>query len=513
MGDQPDEATAKVQCEWLQALFSISATVGTNYILTAVGSSRLVATGAGSAQTRPAVASTANVLRRTALVSAVYWPTAFAVLSLLFLMGSVEAQQSTTADGAATDDPAAQTLTSTEQGRTTITDSFNSRQAKIKEERRTALSGTEFTWELRTYDLDRNNSDTSRASAWAIGGSAGFQTGLFRDLFSLGATAYTSQPLYAPNDEGGTKLLTSDQSGYTALGEVYVHFRLSDDLGVMVGQRGFDTPYVSRNDSRMTPQTFEGIVLQGAMAKDSYQGEWRYGAGYLDKEKEVDSAEFINLAKVAGASVDRGVYLAGVNYTQPAGWGLGLVDYYSPDIINIGYIEVKYVIPVAEARSVNLSTQYTSEHSVGQDLLTGSSFSADQLGLKAELAPGPALLTAAYTETGRGTTVKSPWSGYPGYTSVQYGDFNNAGENAFMLRAACNVKELPGFSVYGLWVRGSAPEAPATQNEYDANLQWSPPSGTMLGLMFRARFAYFTQSSTNPVTEFRFMIFYTPPSK
>jgi hypothetical protein len=451
-------------------------------------------------------------VRKLALVP-VFKSKSCAALSLLLLISSVGAQQSTSADDAATADYATQTLTSTEQGRTTINDSFKSREEKVKEERRIALEGTEITWEVRTYDLDRINSDDSRASSWAIGGSAGFQTGLFRDFVSLGATGYTSQPLYAPDNEGGTKLLTSDQSGFTALGEAFAQIRLSDDLGLTIGRRGFDTPYVSRDDTRMAPQTFEGIALQGVTAKDAREGEWRYGAGYFDKEKEVDSSDFINMAKVAGASVDRGVYLAGVNYKQPIGLGLGLIDYYSSDIINIAYAEATYVIPVAEARRVNLSTQYTSEHSVGQDLLTGKPFSADQLGFKAELATGPALLTAAYTETGRGTTVKSPWSGYPGYTSVQYNDFNDAGENAFMLRAACNVKALPGFSVYGLWVRGSAPEAPATQNEYDANLQWSPPTGIMHGLMFRARFAYFTESSKNPVTEFRFMLFYTPPSK
>jgi len=509
----PRRPTAKVQFEGFQVLFSIATRVGATYIVTAIASPQLFASGARGPQARVAPASTANVPRRSALVSAGYWSTAFAALSLLLLTRFVEAQQSSAADDAATDDSAAQTLTSTEQGRTTITDSFKSRRDKIKEERRTALSGTEFTWQVRTYDLERINSDDSRASAWAIGGSAGLQTGLFRDLFSFGATGYTSQPLYAPNDEGGTKLLTSDQSGYTVLGEAYAHIRLNDDLGMVVGRSGFDTPYLSRNDSRMTPQTFEGIALQGATAKDSQQGEWRYGGGYFDKEKEVDSADFINMAKVAGASVDRGVYLNGVSYKQPVGWGLGLMEYYSPDIINIAYAEVTYVIPVAEERRVNLSSQYTSEHSVGQDLLTGKSFSADQLGLKAELATGPALLTAAYTETGRGTTVKSPWSGYPGYTSVQYGDFNAAGENAFMLRAACNIRELPGVSVYGLWVRGSAPQAPATQNEYDANLQWSPRAGMKHGLIFRARFAYFTASGQNPVTEFRFMLFYTPPSK
>jgi hypothetical protein len=75
------------------------------------------------------------------------------------------------------------------------------------------------------------------------------------------------------------------------------------------------------------------------------------------------------------------------------------------------------------------------------------------------------------------------------------------------------VKDLPGFSVYGLWVRGSAPQNPATQNEYDANLQWSASSGAMRGLMFRARYAYFTESNENPVSKIRLMLFYTPPSK
>jgi hypothetical protein len=95
---------------------------------------------------------------------------------------------------------------------------------------------------------------------------------------------------------------------------------------------------------------------------------------------------------------------------------------------------------------------------------------------------------------------------------VQRNNFDLAGENAFMLRAAAKVKGFPGLSVYGLWVHGSAPQA-ITQNEYDANLQWSPRSGFMRGFMFRARYAYVTQTNTNRVTELRLMLFYTPPSK
>jgi hypothetical protein len=434
----------------------------------------------------------------------------FTTLLLLIMTAAVWAQQSpTTNDDAAADESDA--LTSTEQGRTPIYDSFMSRREEIKEERRQALRDTVFNWELRTYDLDRVNSDGTRSEAWAVGGSAGLQTGLFRDLVSFGATAYTSQPLYAPSDEGGTKLLTNNQNGYTALGEAYAQVRIADDLGATIGLRGFDTPYLSRNDSRMTPQTFEGVALQGAAGAGAESGELRYGLGYFDKEKPVDSDSFVNMARVAGASVDRGVYVAGGTY-RSADWSLGAVEYFSSDIINITYAEVRKTIRIGETQKVNLYAQYTNQHSVGEQLLTGGEFSANQFGIKAELASGPTLLSVAYTATGRGATMESPWSGYPGYTSVQLENFDLAGENAFMLRAATKVKGLPGLSIYGLWVHGSAPQA-IHQDEYDANLQWSPSSGFMRGLMFRARYAYVTQTNANRTSEIRLMLFYTPPSK
>jgi hypothetical protein len=437
----------------------------------------------------------------------------FKAFLLLTLISSAAAQQVPAPDSATTPaDSSAQTLTSTEQGRTTIADSFKSRRAEIGEERRHAFADTELDWQFRTYDLDRLNADDSRNAAWAVGGSAGLQTGLFRNLVSFGAIAYTSQPLYAPAGEGGTKLLTNDQAGYTVLGQVFAQFRISDDLGLTAGRREFETPYLSSNDTRMTPQTFEGVALQGTAGDSGDESKWRYGVGYFDKEKAVNSEDFVNMARIAGANVDRPVDVVGLNYQQ-SGLELGAIEYYSPDVINIFYTEASYDIKVSDARTLKLHAQYTSQKSVGDELLTGGAFSAYQFGGKAELATDTALLTAAYTETGRGTTMRSPWSGFPGYTSVQYGDFDGAGENAFMLRAARSITALPGFSMYALWVRGTVPQGGEIQNEYDGNLQWSGQSGVVQGLMFRARYAYFTETNKNPVSELRLMLFYTPKSK
>ena len=445
----------------------------------------------------------------------------WAAVLMMVAASTPHAQQSpppsapSAADEAAAPEESPPVLNSTEQGRIPMSDSFRSRREQVIEERRKAWQQTVFTWQLRTFDMYTINPDDSRSAAWAIGGAAGFETGVLRNLFSFGATGYTSQPVYAPSGEGGTNLLTPNQNGYTVLGEAYAQFRISETLGLTVGWRGFDTPFISRNDTRMTPQTFEAAALQGTSGETEEEGLLRYGAGYVDKEKQVNSQDFVNMAQLAGAAVDRGVYVAGANY-KTSGWSLGAVEYYSEDIINIAYTEGTYVIPLAEARQVNLFAQYIAQHSTGTEELPGGYFSTSQFGLKAELATGPALLTAAWTGTARGAAMRNPWSGYPGYTSVQLQNFDLAGEDAFMLRAAFDLRQIPGFSVYGLWVRGSTsqPPTPQTQDEYDANLQWSPPpSSSLRGLMFRLRYAIVTESNTVRQSQLRLMLFYTPPAK
>jgi hypothetical protein len=172
-------------------------------------------------------------------------------------------------------------------------------------------------------------------------------------------------------------------------------------------RKGFDTPYINRNDTRMTPQTFSAVALQGT-AGGAGQPAWTFGAGYFDAEKARNSDEFESMARVAGAKVDRGVFASGATYKNgPV--TLGAIDYYSPDIINIAYTETKYAVALANRIGLRFGAQYTSQRSIGEDLLTGHPFSTDQYGLKGELVLGSALLTLAYTGTGSGANMQSPW--------------------------------------------------------------------------------------------------------
>src|SRR4029077_7139639 len=134
-----------------------------------------------------------------------------------------------------------------------------------------------------------------------------------------GVTAYTSQRLYGPEDRDGTRLLKPQQKSYGVLGELYADVRFNDYLNLFAGRKGYDTPFINRYDVRMTPNTFEAIVLQGHVELDQSTPEpakdgaapaatkdgavIKYGAGYFNRIKEQNSDNFVSMSVVAGATV------------------------------------------------------------------------------------------------------------------------------------------------------------------------------------------------------------------
>jgi hypothetical protein len=410
------------------------------------------------------------------------------------------------------------TPSSTEPGQTPLDQSFECRTRAqwVAETRRQAFRDTEFYGQLRSYYLDSDNLNGSENQAWALGGSAGFKTGYFRDFFAFGATAYTSQRLYGPDDKDGTVLLAPGQHGYSVLGEAYGQFALTEGFMANVGLKEIDTPYIGRQDTRMTPNTFEAAVVQGSFDDSDGTPGWRFGAGYVDKIKQRNSDQFVSMAAAAGApaGVSRGVSFVGANY-QVGDLSIGGIDYYSSDIINIAYTEAKDAFALTEHLRLQLAAQYSYQQSVGDDLLMGHKFSAEQYGVKAELAFAGALLTAGYTGTGNGTNIQSPWNLATGYTVGLVGNFNRAGENASMLRAAYNFQVVKNLSAWVLYLKGTRPEAPTqyAQDEYDFNLRWEETSGRLQGLTLVAFYAHVSQAGPAELhtDQFRLILYYSPP--
>lgn len=408
---------------------------------------------------------------------------------------------------------------SIEQGQTRLSESFGppTREEWIQDTRRKAFEDTRFDVQVRSFYLTRDKYDGSESEAWALGGSAGLKTGYFREFFAFGATGYTSQKLHGPEDKDGTLLLAPGQEGYTVLGEVYGEFLLNQDTRLTLGRRAFDTPYINRNDARMTPNTFQAAVLQGLYGGGDGQAEWRFGAGYFDKIKERNSEDFVSMAKDAGApaGVERGVYTLGGNY-KLGELSLGAINYYSDDIINIFYTEAKYGFALSDDWKLRTALQYTDQGSTGDRLLKGSSFDSRQWAAKAELVRGGALFTVAYSDASGNANMQNPWSGYPGFTSVQVEDFNRDGESAWMVRAGYDFATVKGLGIFALYVDGSDPDAANEfpRREADFNVQWKVPEGVLKGLMVRLRYAQVSQSdpASDDLKDLRIMVFYDPPS-
>ncbi len=420
-------------------------------------------------------------------------PTLATSLCFLLVQIPLSAQQQTAA-----------AESSLEQGQTSLDEAFDWQQWRL-EKRREALKDTTYKFNLRTYYMDRDQFDDSVSEAWAAGGWAGVKTGYFLDRISLGLTGYTSQRLEGAKDEDGTLLLATGQESYSVLGELYADVRILDCLNLIVGRKEFDTPLVNRNDTRMTPNTFEAIVLQGiGELKDG--ASIKYGAGYFDQIKERNSDDFVSMSVDAGSTVERGVFAAGGLY-QKGNFSFGGIDYYSEDMINIAYLEAKLEVPICNEWKVNFATQYIDQRSVGEELLSSGEFDSRQFGIKAEVPVGNALFTAAYTTASGDANLQNPWSGYPGYTAVQVQDFNREGEGAFLLRAGYDFAAVDGLSAYALGVFGTEPEQPGQyrQDEYDLNLQWVPSKGTLKGLSLRLRYAFVQQDGgdDDTLTDFR----------
>lgn len=404
---------------------------------------------------------------------------------------------------------------SQEQGQTFLFESFNWESREWREEkRREAFADTEFRLHLRTFYLHRDKYDDSVSAAWAGGGWAGFKTGYFLDHIALGLTAYTSQKIDGDDDEDGTLLLKPGQDGYAVLGEAYADIRFDDDIHLYIGRKEFDTPFINRNDTRMTPNTFEAAVLQGqyTFGSNADDGALKYGAGYFHRIKERNDDDFVSMSEDAGAEVERGVYTAGALYMK-GDFSLGAIDYYSPDIINIAYLEAKSGLPLGGDYRAKLAAQFIDQRATGDNSLTGEDFSGQQFGLKAEFPWGGALFTTGFTHILDGTNMQNPWSGYPGYTGAQVEDFNREGESAFLLRAGYNFETINGLGAYILLVHGTDPtgDDQFRRDEYDANLQWAPDEGVLKGLSVRLRYAIVKQHETEDDTlrDFRAICSYT----
>lgn len=376
------------------------------------------------------------------------------------------------------------------------------------------LRDTELALHFRTLYFNIAGAPTP-SEAWAGGGRLAYRSGWLADVFRVGATGYTSQPLYAPQGRDGTLLLGPDQSPLLTVGQAYGQLRYQE-YALLTGYRQLVSQgYTNPHDDRMIPQTFEGATLAGRL------GPVDYFLGYLTAMKPRDSDEFIDMAARAGVlRHNRGQLLTSATVSPLPGLGVYLSNALVPDVFNTAYANADCTFPIDEAWTGQLGLQLTDQRSSGAQFL--GTFSTWNVSASAQAHWRGASLIAVMSATGSGAALRTPYGAWPGYLHMTVLDFDRANEKAWGVGVGWygGGGLFPGIRISSLsmlllYAQGDDAHDPATRarlplrREGQIDVIWR--SRSIPGLQYRFRNGYADVGGREIVKEFRIYLDYTLP--
>lgn len=343
---------------------------------------------------------------------------------------------------------------------------------------------------IRSYDYrqDKENGDENMASV--IGGSLGYHTGHWRGMLGFGATVYTSQKIWGPQDKGGTGLLKEVQNSFTVLGEAYAELKF-DEFEIVAFRREMDLPYINKEDIRQVPITHESYMI-------GRRGTGRdFALGHVTQIKLRDEDSFISMSEAAGvADKDKGVSVAGFQWALPHKIRFGAMTQHGWDLFNTTYADVMWDHQRASGWSQHLGAQFTDQRSVGDELL--GNYDAQAWGIRAGLGFEGQSIKLAYTDYSDGGEIARPYGGTPNFNALMIEKGDKPGEQAVGVHMSSHFAKfgLPNWSTNVSVVSGwniVDPDSGASQAdevEYDFTLDYKPKQGALKGLWVRLRYVY-----------------------
>jgi hypothetical protein len=348
---------------------------------------------------------------------------------------------------------------------------------------------------VRTFEFGTNNFNGSRTQAWAAGGWLAFRSGLIGDMFGIHAAAYTSQPIFAPADEGGSKLLAPVQNSIGVIGQIYGRVQLGDQE-IRGGRQYVDTPLINPQDNRMVPNAFEAATLVSLPDRDR---SYDYSVGYIWNMKQRDWNTFISMSDVVSGNnvANNGAVFGMVRYRPVAGLSIAAMDYNVQNFINTGFAQVEYDFKQPDSMpNWIVGANVVDQRSVGANLLTGSPFHTYQASAKAQMLYAGWTLFVAGSMTGPGSSLYNPFGGTPIYTAMQQLLFLNANEKALGGSVAYDfgMIGLSGLSA-GTWysrgwgaINSSTNVAIPDERELDFWIQYRPTEGPLKGFRLKTQY-------------------------
>jgi hypothetical protein len=255
---------------------------------------------------------------------------------------------------------------------------------------------------------------------------------------------------------------------------------------------------VNKQDSRLTPNTFEAYLLRAGATQE--HRTLRYVAGYISRIKERNSDRFVPMGERAapGADPKRGTFTGGVLYSPWPELSVGAIGYHTPDVLNLFYGMLDSRWNLTDELGLRLRLQYTDQRSVGQDLITGTSFNTHLTTGQVSLSYRSAVLHLAASSTSNEEGIRSPWGTRPSPLSIMLLDFDRAGEDAWLVGASYDFRRIgvEGLSLFTNYARGRDARDALTrsplpdQEELDVTLDYRIQRGRLRGLWLRLRGAF-----------------------
>lgn len=362
---------------------------------------------------------------------------------------------------------------------------------------------------LRSFVFYRDDESRGLGRDWALGARLEYVSGWLAERLQVGATLYTTQPLYAPDNDLPTLLLSPEGGGITVLGQAFVRFRLVERTNLRLFRQTFDLPFVNRRDNRMIPNTFEAYSLVSRT-----WSKCNFILSHVTRMKKREASNFVSMSEAAGATgSNEGLSMGGILIAPLPDFKFGFITQYAWQVMNTFYAEADYQMKLGALES-KLSVQYSDQRSVGDQLL--GDFTTNFWGAQINASLGGAVLSLAYTDVDDRAGVSNPFGGYPGFTSLIVQSFNRAGEKTWSVGLSYDLARLglTGCSAFANFAHGdtpdSGPQASPDQNELDLTLDYQPKQGLLKGFWLRLRGAHVDQSGpgASDIQEYQLILNY-----
>ena len=347
-------------------------------------------------------------------------------------------------------------------------------------------------WSVEDYMTGGKQKDNKNNG---VGGSFVYKTAPFRGLSStLGL--YTSQNLdFFRMDKQDVKyskagkdtfsrynVATGGHYGMSVLGQAYLQYDFKK-TSVIAGRQMFETVFTKSNDTKMIPNTFDGVT---ATIKDLPKTTIKLG--YLAKQKLRDHTSAhdviafdptnkwnqnddsaVNKSLTVGlVGTDNKLLVASVTNKSIKNLKLNVSYASVPSVVSNLTLEAHYTIPVGSWKVVPGVRYMNQMDNLGANVnvasLKGSSASnvvgykdptsldSDLLAARVDFKHGAFLGRLGYSAIGDKADIVAPWRGFPtgGFTRAmaQYNWYANT--KTYMVRAGYDFGKanmLPGFSI------------------------------------------------------------------